>query len=73
MGNKNIGAGSNECSNLNPLSVQFDEQQYVKGVVQEVREDKDIIVVRIRGSFFTTTGLAEFARSWAAEFMRKVA
>jgi hypothetical protein len=36
---------------------------YIRGTVQEVEED--IITVLVKGSFFTTTGIAALKRDWA--------
>ena len=39
------------------------ETGYIQGVVQDVTEDT--VIVWMRGSFFTTTGLAYLSREWA--------
>ena len=36
---------------------------YVRAII--VDEDEDTITVSLNGSFFTTTGIAHFARDWA--------
>jgi hypothetical protein len=36
---------------------------YLKGVVKDVSQD--IVTVLVRGSFFTTTGIAALRRDWA--------
>ena len=36
-----------------------EDGHYVNGIVQEIKDDK--IVVRLPGSFFTTTGIAHFS------------
>lgn len=47
---------------INSADVKVDEdgeQQYVLGVVQQVEGDN--VIIRLRGSFFTTTGIAYFS------------
>lgn len=39
------------------------ETGYIRGVIRDV--SADIITVMVRGSFFTTTGLAQLKRDWA--------
>jgi len=36
---------------------------YIRGIVREV--SSDVITVLLKGSFFTTTGLASLPRDWA--------
>ena len=43
--------------------VQLKSQWYVRGIVREMK--KDVILVWIRGSFFTTNGLANVPRHLA--------
>lgn len=51
--------------------LELDHHPYLRGIVQAV--DDDIITVLIRGSYFRTTGIAEFQRQWAHEHLRMAA
>lgn len=51
--------------------VQIQGGDYIRGQVVAVRVDT--IVVEIRGSYFTTTGLAEFEQMWADQHLKKAA
>lgn len=45
--------------------------EYVRGVVVGFLDDT--VFVEVRGSYFTTTGLAEFEKIWASEHLKKAA
>jgi hypothetical protein len=51
--------------------VRIQGSDYIRGKVVAVR--KDTIVVEIQGSYFTTTGLAEFEQIWANQNLKKAA
>lgn len=44
------------------------DQGYIRGIVRKVQADK--VLVEMKGSFFTTTGLAELEPKWAASNLR---
>ncbi|MCI0450939.1 MAG: hypothetical protein L0Z51_00960 [Candidatus Latescibacteria bacterium] len=44
---------------------------HVRGIVVGFLEDT--VFVEVRGSYFTTTGLAEFEKIWASENLQKAA
>lgn len=48
-----------------------EETGYIKGMVREVTDT--IITVWVRGSFFTTTGLADLSHEWAKSHLQRVA
>ena len=50
----------------NVLDVDGD-RGFIQGTVLDVKQDT--VVVRIKGSFFTTTGLAVLSRDWAASHL----
>ncbi len=39
------------------------DRGFIRGLIEEIRDDA--ILVRISGSFFTTTGLATLSKEWA--------
>lgn len=43
------------------------DRGFIQGTVLDVK--KDTVVVRIKGSFFTTTGLAVLSRDWATSHL----
>lgn len=47
-----------------------DDSGYLKAIVQEVTNDT--VTVWIRGSFFTTTGLADLSYEWARSNLQTV-
>ncbi len=51
--------------------VQIQGGDYIRGKVVNVLADS--ILVEIRGSYFTTTGLAEFEQMWADQHLKKAA
>ena len=51
--------------------VRIQGRDYIRGRVVEVR--KDTVMVEIQGSYFTTTGLAEFEQMWANQHLKKAA
>ena len=51
--------------------VRIQGSDYIRGKVVGVLADT--ILVEIRGSYFTTTGLAEFEQLWANQHLKKAA
>ena len=49
--------------------IEVQGKTYVSGVIIDISEDS--IAVRVRGSFFTTTGLAYLSKEWAASNIRE--
>ena len=52
----------------NLVATDKPDRAFVKGRVKEVT--RDVITVIVRGSFFTTTGLASLSRDWASKNLR---